>query len=92
MPTQRTEAEPKFKLFWNVASSVVTLCFPVAVGAGGYIFAKVEDHDKNIAVMKVEYQTKDESTEQNSKLRESIDGLNKSINDLRIDLVKATNH
>lgn len=88
----QVESEPKFKLFWGIASSIVTLCFPLVVGAGGYIFAKVEDHDKNIAVMKVEYQTKDASVEQNGKLRESIDGLNKSINDLRIDLVKATGH
>lgn len=86
------ETEPRFKQFWSVASRIATLSFPALIGAGGYVFARVEEHDKSIAVMKVEYQTKNDSTEQNLKLRESIDGLNKSINDLRLDLVKATNH
>ena len=86
------DSEPRFKQFWNIASGIVTLCFPAVIGAGGYVFAKVEDHDKNIAVMKVEYQTRDAATIQDSELRKSIEALNKSINDLRVELVKATNH
>lgn len=75
-------------MIWKFATGIVLVCFPVAMGAGGYFASKILDHEKQLAVMQVSYTTKDDTELREKGLKQSIDGLKSSINDLRIDIVK----
>lgn len=77
-----------FAMIWKFATGIVLLCFPFAMGAGGYFAGKVFDHEKQLAVMQVSYTTKDDTDLREKGLKQSIDGLKSTINDLRIDIVK----
>lgn len=76
--------------FWKVAEVVAIICFPVAATVSGYFACKVLDHDTKLAVMQASYYTKEEAESRENGLKQSIDALKQTINDLRIEIVKVT--
>lgn len=84
------DSEPKWswKQFWKVAEVMAIVCFPIVAMIGGYFACKVLDHETQIAVMTASYYTKDEAEDRENGLKQSIDSLKQTINDLRIEIVK----
>lgn len=77
-----------WRQFWRVAETTAIICFPVLLMTGGFFAGKVLEHDKDIAVMHEKYTTKDETERREVGLKESLDSLKQSINDLRVEIVK----
>lgn len=65
--------------WWALTSKVMTVAFPVLLGAcgtvTGYTYSKLQEHDKDIAVMKSSYQTKDAATTSFEQLKDLIHGI-----------------
>lgn len=87
-PTRTTTEPSRWSQFWKASITISVLSFPVATGAGSYFAAKVLEHDKDIAVMRASYTTKDDTASREDGLKKSLDELRQTINDLKIEIVK----
>lgn len=80
----------KWTQFWKVATALSVIGFPAITAAGGYFAGKVLEHDTSIAVMRASYTTKEETETRENGLKQSIDALKQTINELRVEIVKVT--
>lgn len=79
MTPVRDSQQQQVQGWWALTSKTMTIAFPVLLGAcgtvTGYTYSKLQEHDKDIAVMKSSYQTKDDSVKSFEQLKDLIHSI-----------------